>query len=413
MFKRFFSSRTEKMLSELPPVSKRPFEDDAETPYETRSEWKRYKTSPTTFQRIRVPSSSSMQTTGQSMLLSLRSPTESDPLRIQGPLGKLPSDAYPLQDVLTTHLLCRLHTQMVEHQSTMMSQSAALIASMIPSAPLAVASGNVITLVILMALDLFGGMDVSEEITGEIQDKAVLLSGGFFTLVIRHGILKFARSSDPETRKYDVCRYAWKMLCKTENMKVMSGELEERYYAFVSDHYGVDLKSYLQKFRQLFIGEFPYRRLLNSRGELLDVYRKHPQSAHGITTYFLFCYEAFAKSFSTKTRTRFLIVNFFADIILELARMETNESFRNAVVSVYTTILAQNEKSSTFRALLLLLKRIYSRAEEEKTEDPSSFLLYYLELVWQDVEVTVKKRLDEFCEKFPDVCVWTVPPGEF
>src|SRR3954470_20363518 len=139
-------SETESRLLDAPGPSRTQINDDV-----TRHEWKRYKTSPTTYERIIAPLRFSKQSrqTSQSFLLDSR-PTN-NPLDLQGPLTKLPDEAYPLLDVLTVHMLCRLQAVLPQlPQSTAIQ----LVASGGTAAPLAYASGTAISQFIEILFDM-------------------------------------------------------------------------------------------------------------------------------------------------------------------------------------------------------------------------------------------------------------------
>jgi len=181
-------------------------------------------------------------------------------------------------------------------------------------------------------------------------------------------------------------------------------QLAADYYNFVFRHYGVSVQDYVNGFFSL-MQQYSFSNLVSRGSQLENIYASHPQSAHGLVIYYIFCYEASGGSASGQQK----VIKFFADLIKRLARLKTNESFRNAIVSIYATVLTQVEGNKVFNSLVSLLDYIYKEAERSKNEENDPFMLLYLGLVWDDVQTTVKHRLEVFCNKYPNICHSTLP----
>lgn len=366
-----------------------------------RHELKRYKNSPTTYERIIAPLRLKKQPnqprqTIQSYVLESRQ--TSSPLDIGGPLAKLPDEAYPLLDVLTVHILCRLQFVLPQLPQSSTMQ---LIASSGTAASLAYASGTAISQFIEILLEI-ANITFSDNV-GQLVDGGVLVAATGLGLSFHEGILRYRKASDPNFKKYNNCAELWKKMCKTENLLKTNASSTEQlatdYYTFVFRNYGVSVQDYVNGFFSL-MQQYSLVNLVDRQSQLETVYASHPQSAHGLVIYYIFCHEASAKSVSEQRK----VIRFFAHLIRGLAQLKTNESFRNAIVSIYATVLTQVEGNSIFNSLVSLLNYVYIEAERLKDEENDPFMLFYLGLVWNDVETTVKHRLDLFCEKYPNIC---------
>jgi hypothetical protein len=404
----FAQNLAEQLLSEAPSPPQQTFDNENETEPEIplSREWKRYKITPSSFQRM-IQSLSLRQTpiqTEQARLLSHR--ISINPTEIQGPLTKLPNEAYPLLDILTVYILCQLQMRLPEIRHHKLSSFLNFA-----SITLAQASGTVLSQFFEMLLSIGNELFF----TGDklFLSKPMLMfvhtgSVGILNLIFDRGLLMLTNKYEPNVQRYNVCTELWKKLCKTETeMQIPNGSNEDianAYYSYIFNRYGINIKSYANDFMEL-MQSYSYDKLLQKKKQLQNVYRQHPQSAHGLVIYYIFCYQV-THDLPQNTSEQLKCVNFFSRRVIELAQMATNESFRNVIVSIYATILTQTEQTVVFKALLLLLRKIYKYAEDAKNQTPSDpFLYFYLGLVWDDVETTVKHRLDLFCKKYPDICM--------